>query len=348
MKDSKKIVVIGAGFAGLAAAAKLAQAGHDVHLIEKNDQTGGRARIWGKDGFTFDMGPSWYWMPEVFDNFFKEFGKKTADFYELKRLSPSYRVYFGANDFIDVPADFQALLDLFESIERKEHEEVRLTILEILKNFLEEDEGNIYYIARPGKWLRSFIGTLNPEDLPYKSIDQKAKMINKNFFGLLQEELNKQWLNKQWLNKQGNNIWLNQQGNNIYIDYAEDSPYKIKNLYFFLLLSPDIAVKIPVFDYKGFAFLDEEECLKKIISQIKSQILEKNLSFSQQDEDSIKEIIYRDGFINQLLVTTKNIIDILPAKKQPFFWDSQKGIYIQIKNTFIQKQWDMKNKRWFY
>jgi phytoene desaturase len=125
MKDSKKIVVIGAGFAGLAAAAKLAQAGHHVHLIEKNDQTGGRARIWEKDGFTFDMGPSWYWMPEVFDNFFKEFGKKTADFYELKRLSPSYRVYFGANDFIDVPSDFQALLDLFESIEEGSGEKLK-------------------------------------------------------------------------------------------------------------------------------------------------------------------------------------------------------------------------------
>lgn len=125
MKDSKKIVVIGAGFAGLAAAAKLAQAGHDVHLIEKNDQTGGRARIWEKDGFTFDMGPSWYWMPEVFDNFFKEFGKTTADFYELKRLSPSYRVYFGEHDFIDVPSDFQELLNLFESIEKGSGEKLK-------------------------------------------------------------------------------------------------------------------------------------------------------------------------------------------------------------------------------
>ena len=118
MKNSKKIVVIGAGFAGLAAAAKLAQAGHEVHLIEKNDQTGGRARIWKNEGFTFDMGPSWYWMPEVFDNFFKEFGKNTADFYELKRLDPSYRIYFGENDALDVPANFQSLLDLFESIEK--------------------------------------------------------------------------------------------------------------------------------------------------------------------------------------------------------------------------------------
>ena len=125
MKDSKKIVVIGAGFAGLAAAAKLAQAGHDVHLIEKNDQTGGRARIWEKDGFTFDMGPSWYWMPEVFDNFFKEFGKTTSDFYELKRLSPSYRVYFGEHDFIDVPSDFQELLNLFESIEKGSGEKLK-------------------------------------------------------------------------------------------------------------------------------------------------------------------------------------------------------------------------------
>jgi phytoene desaturase len=68
-------------------------------------------------GFTFDMGPSWYWMPEVFEDFFQYFGHTTSDFYDLQRLDPSYRVVFGPGDEIDLPANFDALCDLFESIE---------------------------------------------------------------------------------------------------------------------------------------------------------------------------------------------------------------------------------------
>lgn len=116
--ERKKIVVIGSGFAGLCAAASAAKDGHKVLLIEKNEQIGGRARIWKEQGFTFDMGPSWYWMPEVFENFYQKFGKTTSDFYELKRLSPSYRIYFGENDIVDIPSNFQELQELFESIEK--------------------------------------------------------------------------------------------------------------------------------------------------------------------------------------------------------------------------------------
>lgn len=116
--DRKKIIVIGSGFAGLCAASTAAKDGHEVILIEKNDQLGGRARIWKEQGFTFDMGPSWYWMPEVFENFYQKFGKTTSDFYELKRLSPSYRIYFGENDVVDIPSNFIELQALFESIEK--------------------------------------------------------------------------------------------------------------------------------------------------------------------------------------------------------------------------------------
>ncbi|MBU3677648.1 MAG: FAD-dependent oxidoreductase, partial [Chitinophagaceae bacterium] len=77
----KQVVVIGAGFAGLSAACYLAKAGYAVTVLEKNDQTGGRARRYSSKGFTFDMGPSWYWMPDVFDAFFQDFGKKTSDYY---------------------------------------------------------------------------------------------------------------------------------------------------------------------------------------------------------------------------------------------------------------------------
>src|ERR1700741_4282229 len=104
MDSSKQIIIIGAGFAGLSAACVLAKAGHKVTVLEKNGQAGGRARVWENGGFKFDMGPSWYWMPGVFENFFALFGKKPQDFYELKSLDPSYRIYFGKGEMINVPA----------------------------------------------------------------------------------------------------------------------------------------------------------------------------------------------------------------------------------------------------
>ena len=113
----KKIIVIGAGFAGLAAAASLAQKGHQVIILEKNEGPGGRARQYQAQGFTFDMGPSWYWMPEVFEDFFQRFGKSTADYYELLRLDPSYIVYFGKGDEMEVPAKMEELYTMFESYE---------------------------------------------------------------------------------------------------------------------------------------------------------------------------------------------------------------------------------------
>jgi len=117
MDKKPQITVIGAGFAGLAAAALLAKDGCDVTVIEKNEMVGGRARTWSKNGFIFDMGPSWYWMPDVFENYYNIFNKTTSDFYELERLSPSYRIYYGKNDTIDVPATLDDLYALFERLE---------------------------------------------------------------------------------------------------------------------------------------------------------------------------------------------------------------------------------------
>jgi phytoene desaturase len=117
MNNNKHVIVIGAGFAGLASACVLAKEGFKVTILEKNDQPGGRARVWEKDGFKFDMGPSWYWMPDVFENFFALFGKKPSDFYELKRLDPGYRVYYGKDDVLDVPASMSELEKLFDEIE---------------------------------------------------------------------------------------------------------------------------------------------------------------------------------------------------------------------------------------
>jgi phytoene desaturase len=112
-----KIIVIGSGISGMATAAFLAKAGHDVTVLEKNNQMGGRGRQYSHEGFVFDMGPSWYWMPEVFENFYRQFGYTTSDFYDLKRLDPSYRVYWKDQTETNVPADYAELRELFESLE---------------------------------------------------------------------------------------------------------------------------------------------------------------------------------------------------------------------------------------
>src|SRR5688572_20248398 len=112
-----EVAVIGAGFSGLSAACFLAKEGFKVTVLEKNATAGGRARKFEAAGFTFDMGPSWYWMPDVFEKFFSHFGKNPADFYQLERLDPSYRIIYGKDDVIDVPAGFEALCAMIEGLE---------------------------------------------------------------------------------------------------------------------------------------------------------------------------------------------------------------------------------------
>lgn len=114
---SKKAVIIGSGFSGLSAACFMAKAGWQVSVLEKHSIPGGRARKLEAEGFTFDMGPSWYWMPDIFERFFNQFGKTVSDYYSLLRLDPSYRVY-RSEETIDIPADYEELQQLFESLEK--------------------------------------------------------------------------------------------------------------------------------------------------------------------------------------------------------------------------------------
>ncbi len=110
--------MIGSGFGGLASAALLAKEGHNVTVLEKNEQPGGRASTLHKDGFRFEMGPSWYMMPDVFEKYFAEFGKKVSDFYALTRLSPKYKVFFEDKSSVVLSDDLQKTIELFESWEK--------------------------------------------------------------------------------------------------------------------------------------------------------------------------------------------------------------------------------------
>jgi phytoene desaturase len=153
MVTPKKAVVIGAGFAGLSAATFLANKGWDVTVLEKHDLPGGRARKFDAQGFVFDMGPSWYWMPDVFEKYFSNFGKKVSDYYALKRLDPSYRVYFDTNSW-DIPSNYEALQNLLDSVEPGAGK--------ALDKFMEEakfkyEVGVGKLVHKPGQSLMEFI-----------------------------------------------------------------------------------------------------------------------------------------------------------------------------------------------
>ena len=113
----KKIIVVGSGFSSLSVASYLAQDGHKVEIFEKNEMPGGRARQFKRDGFTFDIGPSWYWMPDVFDSYFGDFGKKVADYYKLEKLDPGYEVYFDNQESIKIGDSLEKIYAAFEEEE---------------------------------------------------------------------------------------------------------------------------------------------------------------------------------------------------------------------------------------
>lgn len=146
--------VIGAGFAGLSAAAYLSKAGCNVDVFEKNADIGGRARqLITNNGYTFDMGPSWYWMPDIFEKFFNDFGYKPSDFFELRLLDPGYVLVFGKNDVLEIPANLKDLFALFENIEKGS--------ADALKKFLKEAAykymvGMNNFVYKPCLSLREF------------------------------------------------------------------------------------------------------------------------------------------------------------------------------------------------
>ena len=131
----KKITIIGSGFSSLSAACYLAKSGHQVNIYEKNNSPGGRARQLKKDGFVFDIGPSWYWMPDVFEKFFNDFGKSVDDYYKLERLDPGYQVYFGKNDSIYIGDHLEKIYDVFEGVEKGSAQKLKKFIKKAADNY---------------------------------------------------------------------------------------------------------------------------------------------------------------------------------------------------------------------
>jgi len=156
MLNLKKVIVVGAGLGGLSAAALLAKQKYEVTLIEKNETYGGRAMIFKEKGYTFDMGPSWYLMPQIFEDFFKLFDKKTSNYYQLIKLDPSYRIFFSKDELIDIFPELKRNITTFESIEKgagnqliKYLEQSKYRYNLSLKEFIYKEYKNIFDFIKP-------------------------------------------------------------------------------------------------------------------------------------------------------------------------------------------------------
>jgi phytoene desaturase len=177
----KTIAIIGSGFSALAASCYLAQQGNTVTIYEKNETIGGRARQFKKDGFTFDMGPSWYWMPDVFERFFQDFDKKTSNYYELIKLNPAYRVYFGVDDFVSIYDNLEEIKTTFETIEKGSGQE--------LETFIKQAKSN-YDIA-----IKDLV--YRPGVSPLELITPETTLKLNQFFSTVSNDIRKKFKNER-------------------------------------------------------------------------------------------------------------------------------------------------------
>jgi len=178
---NKDIKIIGSGFSALAASCYLAQQGNNVTVYEKNSTIGGRARQLKRDGFTFDIGPTWYWMPDVFERFFADFGKKPSDYYTLQKLSPAYQVYFGEADFVTIADNLPEIVTTFESIEKGSGAK--------LETFMKEAQSN-YNIA-----IKDLV--YRPGVSPLELITVETAMKVNQFFGNISKDIRRRFKNKK-------------------------------------------------------------------------------------------------------------------------------------------------------
>lgn len=177
----KDIFIIGSGFSALAASCYLAKEGNTVTVFEKNSTIGGRARQLKKEGFTFDIGPTWYWMPDVFERFFNDFNRKPSDYYDLIKLSPAYQVYFGIKDFVTIADNLPDIIKTFESIEKGSGA--------VLEKFMAEAKSN-YDIA-----IKNLV--YRPGVSPLELITPETALKVGQFFSNISKEVRKRFKNQK-------------------------------------------------------------------------------------------------------------------------------------------------------
>eukprot|EP00928_Gymnodinium_smaydae_P039670 TRINITY_DN27047_c0_g1_i1.p1 TRINITY_DN27047_c0_g1~~TRINITY_DN27047_c0_g1_i1.p1 ORF type:complete len:1456 (-),score=289.68 TRINITY_DN27047_c0_g1_i1:198-4565(-) len=171
------IAVIGAGFSGLSAALELKQLGYEVKIYERSNHVGGRGYAWSQNGFTFDAGPSWYWMPEIFDQIFVKHGRRSTDYYNLTRLDPAYSVYFEKGTRTQIPGSFDPFLKWIDSVEPQ----AKTCVREYFEN------ARTLYDKGIGEWIWKPMVSLT-EFIDFELIKSALTM---NMFGSLEADITK-------------------------------------------------------------------------------------------------------------------------------------------------------------
>jgi 1-hydroxy-2-isopentenylcarotenoid 3,4-desaturase len=188
----KTAVVIGGGIAGLATAALLAKAGMSVKLFESRDSVGGRASLWEKDGFRFDMGPSWYLMPDAFEQFFNLMGTTADKELKLERLSPAYQTRNeGLGDKLMMSENLDEIKAMFEGIEKgsgaklQEYLESAESAYDLsIKHFLYtnfRDPRSFFHkdvLAKMGTFVKLLLTSLYDFSGKYVKDERLKKMLN--------------------------------------------------------------------------------------------------------------------------------------------------------------------------
>ena len=177
----KKIFIIGSGFSSISASTYLAKKGHKVTVFEKNSSIGGRARQFKKDGFTFDIGPSWYWMPDVFESYFNDFGKQVSDYYKLDKLNPAYEVYFNKLDSVKIGDSLEKICKEFDRVDPGSGN--------VLKTFMEKAEKH-YEIA-----VKDMV--YKPGISPLELVNKKTIVRLKYFLTNIKKEVEKYFKNEK-------------------------------------------------------------------------------------------------------------------------------------------------------
>lgn len=181
----KQAVVIGSGFGGLSAAGYLAREGYGVTVVEKNSWVGGRARVLERDGFRFDMGPSWYWMPGEHDKWFRDMGVERSDYYDLRRVDPSYKVYYGDSEpgerdnVVTIPANLEEAKRIFERYETGAGERLEEYLEECRQKY---DLAMATYIYKNYDTLFDFINAKTMRNLGTLNIARSYKGMIKKYF----------------------------------------------------------------------------------------------------------------------------------------------------------------------
>lgn len=173
----KKVIIIGSGFSSLSAACYLAKDGYKVTVLEKNDTAGGRASRFSKDGFNFDMGPTWYWMPDVFEKFFGDFDKKPEDYYQLDKLKPAYKVVFGKNDEIVISDNPKEIQETFEKFEKGAGAKLEKFLSKAEKNYDIAIKDLVY---QPGNNIMEIVNWETIKRLP-EFVSNISSIVRKDF-----------------------------------------------------------------------------------------------------------------------------------------------------------------------